>query len=545
MACKKCRLVRMQVLTVGAVEFHPKGVMRPGGNGLRSTVDDARDFRMSNVKETVMANAPTDVLVAGYKTIRTATRDFEKLVRRVKDKKIRIEGMILVTHDRKGNVSVQQTGDHLGRKGAGWGGGVGLAVGMLAPPLLVGSVATGAAAGALAGKFIDHRMEHQIHDKIGENLPPGSAGIIAVFDDEERLGVEQVLSGALLRSVVQSDKEGIGALKDSLAGAMGKFSPDRTVLPIPDRNFGGTIGRTMDKSVADWTIVPGPKPPEDAPNVLIVLIDDAAFANLRRLGGRSAPQTSPECKQQGVRYNRFHVTALCSPTRAALLTGRNHHRVGFGSIAAYPGPFPGYSLARPRSCTPLPRILRENGYVTGGFGKWHLTPDNVQGPAGPFDHWPQSWGFDHYWGFLSGAAGQYDPIITQDNTTVGVQPDTDGKPYYFPNDLTDKAVEWLNSVRAQDASKPWFMYYSTGCAHAPHHVAKEWADRYKGQFDDGWDRYRERTFERQKKLGVVPQDAELTERPDLFPAWDSLTEDERTLYVRQMEVYAGYQENAD
>jgi arylsulfatase A-like enzyme/uncharacterized membrane protein len=492
-----------------------------------------------------MSETPTDVLVAGYKTIKPATRDFEKLVREVKEKKIRIEGVILVTHDRKGNVSVQQTGDHMGRKGAGWGGGVGLAVGMLAPPLLAGTVATGAVAGAVVGKFIDHRMEHEIHDRIGENLPAGSAGIIAVFDDEERLAVEQALGGALLRSVVQSDKAGIGALKDSLAEAMGKFSPDRTVLPIPDRNFGGTIGRTMDQSVADWTIVPGPKAPDGAPNVLICLIDDAGFGQPDTFGGPIRTPNMTRVQKQGITYNAFHVTALCSPTRAALLTGRNHHRVGFGSIAEYPGPFPGYTAARPRSCTPLPRILRENGYVTGGFGKWHLTPDNVQGPAGPFDHWPQSWGFDHYWGFLSGAAGQYDPIITQDNTTVGVQRGKDREPYYFPDDLTDKAVEWLHGVRAQDAQKPWFMYYSTGCAHAPHHVAKEWADKYRGTFDDGWDEYRRRTFERQKKLGVIPEDAELTERPDLFPAWDSLSEGEKKLYVRQMEVYAGYQENAD
>ena len=190
----------------------------------------------------------------------------------------------------------------------------------------------------------------------------------------------------------------------------------------------------------------------------------------------------------GLTYNRFHVTALCSPTRAAMLTGRNQHRVGMGSVAEFPGPFPGYTGAVPRSCAPFPRVLKENGYVTGGFGKWHLTPDHEQGPAGPFDHWPQSWGFDHFWGFLSGAAGQWDPIITQDNTTIGVPEGTDGKPYYFPDDLTDKAVEWLHAVRAQDPEKPWFMYYSTGCAHAPHHVAKEWADKYKGKFDEGWDK---------------------------------------------------------
>jgi arylsulfatase len=216
-----------------------------------------------------------------------------------------------------------------------------------------------------------------------------------------------------------------------------------------------------------------------------------------------------------------------------------------GSIAEYPGPFPGYTGAKPRSCAALPRILRENGYVTGGFGKWHMTPDNVQGAAGPFDHWPMSWGFDHYWGFLSGAAGQYDPIITQDNTTLGVPEGKDGEPYYFPDDLTDKAVEWLRAVRAQDTEKPWFMYYSTGCAHAPHHVAKAWADKYAGRFDGGWDALRGEVFARQKRLGIIPQDAELTERPDLFPAWDSLDDEEKKLYARQMEVFAGYSENAD
>ena len=228
-----------------------------------------------------------------------------------------------------------------------------------------------------------------------------------------------------------------------------------------------------------------------------------------------------------------------------MLTGRNQHRVGMGSVAEFPGPFPGYTGARPRSCAAFPQVLKENGYVTGGFGKWHLTPDGEQGPAGPFAHWPNAWGFEHFWGFLSGAAGQYDPIITQDNVNVGVPEGTDGELYYFPDDLTDKAVEWLHGVRAHDADKPWFMYYSTGCAHAPHHVAKAWADKYKGQFDQGWDRLREEVFERQKKLGVIPPDAVLTERPELFPAWDSLGDEEKKLYIRQMEVYAGFQENAD
>jgi arylsulfatase A-like enzyme/uncharacterized membrane protein len=491
-----------------------------------------------------MAEAPTDVLVAGYQGIDDAATDFEALLAQVAEGKLEIEGVILVTHAEDGSVSVRQTGDHLGRKGLGWGGGAGLAVGLFAPPLLA-SVAVGAVGGGLVGKFVDHRVAQGIHDKIGENLPPGSAGIIAVFDDEHRLAVEQALPGSPMKSVVQSDRGGMRALKEGLAEAMGKFSPDRTILPIPDREFGGTLGRTLDQSEGDWTIIPSPKAPEDAPNVLVVLIDDAGFGGPETFGGAITTPNLTRVQEMGVTYNRFHVTAVCSPTRAALLTGRNHHRVGMGTIAELPAPYPGYTGTRPRSCTAFPRILRENGYVTGGFGKWHLTPGSQMGQAGPFDHWPLSWGFDHWYGFLTGAAGQYDPIITEDNTTTGVPEGKDGELYYFPDAFTDKAIEWLHAVRATDAEKPWMMYYSTGATHAPHHVAKEWADRYKGKFDQGWDAYREQTLKRQKELGVVPEDTELTERPDLFPAWDSLTDAQKTLYARQMEVFAGYSENAD
>jgi arylsulfatase len=491
-----------------------------------------------------MSDAPTDVLVAGYPDIDTATADFEALMGRVKDKEVVIEGVILVTHAADGSVSVRQTGDNLGRKGLGWGGGVGLVVGLFSPPLLA-SIGVGAVAGGVVGKFVEHRVQGQMHDKIGENLPPGSAGIIAVFDDEQRLVVEQTLDGALIRSVVQSDKQGIRALQDGLAEAMGKFKPDRTALPISDRNFGGTIGRHLGESVGDWTIIPSPKAPDGAPNVLIVLIDDAGFGGPETFGGGIATPNLTRVQRMGLTYNRFHVTAVCSPTRAGLLTGRNHHRVGMGTVAELPAPYPGYTGVRPRSCTALPRILRENGYVTGGFGKWHLTPGSQMGGAGPFDHWPQSWGFDNFHGFLTGAAGQYDPLITQDNTTIGVPEGKDGNLYYFPDEFTDRAIEWFHAVRAADAHKPWMMYYSTGCSHAPHHVAKEWADRYKGKFDEGWDAYREQTLARQKKLGVVPEDTELTARPDLFPAWDSLSDAQKRLYARQMEVFAGFSENAD
>ena len=457
----------------------------------------------------MMADTPTDVLVAGYQDIEEATKDFEALVAAVKQGAVSIEGVILVTHAQDGSVAVRQTGDDRGRKGTGWGGGVGLAVGLFAPPLLA-SVAVGAVAGGVIGKFVDHRVEQDIHDKIGENLPPGSAGIIAVFDDTERLGVEQALSGALIRSVVQGDKQGTAALKESLAEAMGKFSPDRTVLPIPDPNFGGAIGRTIDASVADWTINMTPSPPEGAPNVLLVLIDDAGFGNPSTFGGPVSTPAMTRVAEQGLTYNRFHVTALCSPTRAAMLTGRNHHSVGFGSIGEFPGPFPGYSASVPKDCAPFVRALQGNGYSTAGFGKWHLTPDHVQGAAGPFDRWPNAWGFDHFWGILGGETGQYDPLVTQDNTTIGVPEGEDSRQYYWPDDLTDQAVSWLHRVRAQDQEKPWFIYYSTGCAHAPHQVAVEWSERYRGKFDQGWDVLREVTFERQKQLGVIPADAVLT-----------------------------------
>ncbi len=491
-----------------------------------------------------MAEKMTDVLVAGYQAVDNASNDFESLITRVQAKQVAVKAVILVAHDADGNVTVKQTGDHLGRRGAGWGGGVGLLVGLAAPPLLA-SVVVGAAGGAIVSKFAHHKLEAGLHDKLGEAMKPGTAAIIAMFESDQRLGVERALPGSPAKSVVQMDSMGTAALKNSLDEAMGKFNPDRTVLPIPDRAFGGAIGRTMDASAADWSFIPGPKAPENAPNVLIVLIDDAGFGGPTAFGGDIATPTLSRVQEMGQTFNAFHVTAVCSPTRAALLTGRNHHRVGMGGIAEFPGPFPGYTGTRPRSCTALPRILKENGYVTGGFGKWHMTPGREMGPAGSFDHWPLGWGFDHWWGFLTGAAGQYDPIITQDNTALGVPEGDDGKVYYFPDDITDKAVEWVHSVRAHDADKPWLMYYSTGCSHAPHHVPKDWADKYKGKFDDGWDAYRERTLERQKQLGIVPADTELSERPDLFPAWDLLTAAQKALYARQMEVFAGYSENAD
>ena len=491
-----------------------------------------------------MAKDITDVLVAGYQDVDLAGHEFDDLIARVRAKEVRIDAVILVAHDKDGKVTVQKTGDDLGRTGLHWGAGVGFLVGLAAPPMLA-SVVVGTVGGKVLGRIAERKVQTGLHDKLGEAMQPGTAAVIVQFDDDERLAIEQALPGSPMKSVVQADKKGTQQLVESLAEAMGKFVPDRTVLPIPDRTFGGTMGRTLDKSVGDWTIIPSPKAPDGAPNVLVVLIDDAGFGGPDTFGGGISTPSFSRVQQMGVTYNAFHVTAVCSPTRAALLTGRNHHRVGMGTIAELPAPYPGYTGTRPRSCTTFPRILKENGYVTAGFGKWHLTPGSQMGQAGPFDHWPLSWGFDHWYGFLTGAAGQYDPIITEDNTTTGVPEGKDGQLYYFPDAFTDKAIEWLHAVRATDAQKPWMMYYSTGCSHAPHHVGKDWANKYKGKFDDGWDAYRERTLERQKELGLVPRETDLSPRPELFPAWDSLTDAQKKLYARQMEVFAGYSENAD
>ena len=325
-----------------------------------------------------------------------------------------------------------------------------------------------------------------------------------------------------------------------MAAPASKPELDRTVLPIPDRPFNGLANRTLAGSKPDFP-VPA-YAPEGAPNVLLVLLDDAGFGNPSTFGGPIATPTLESLAQQGLRYNRFHVAALCSPSRAALLSGRNHHAVGFGSIAELCGGWPGYNSTWPKSAASIAEILRNNGYNTAAFGKWHMTPDDQQGPAGPFRRWPIGIGFDYFWGFLGGEASQYDPVITENNTVLGPPEDEN---FYLPDAMADKTIQWIRGQKSQDPDKPFFVYFSTGCSHAPHHVMSQWADKYKGKFDAGWDALRVQTFERQKKLGVIPADTQLTPRNDAMPAWDSLSAAQKQLYARQMEVYAGFQENAD
>ncbi|MFO0952703.1 MAG: arylsulfatase [Isosphaeraceae bacterium] len=327
------------------------------------------------------------------------------------------------------------------------------------------------------------------------------------------------------------------------ASARAQDRADRSAVPRPDLPFQGTEERTLAGSKPDYPRPP--KAPAGAPNVLLILVDDAGFGNPSVFGGPCQTPTLAKLAGQGLKFNRFHVTALCSPTRAALLSGRNHHAVGFGSIAEYSGGWPGYNATWPKSAAGVARILQGNGYSTAMFGKWHLTPDDQQGAAGPFDRWPNALGFDYFYGFLGGAAGQYDPVLAENNTIVGV-PKAQGKEeYYLPDDLTERTIGWIHDQKAQSPDRPFFIYYSTGATHSPHHVPKPWADKYKGKFDQGWDRLREETFARQKALGVIPADAKLTPRNPAFPAWDSLTPAEKAMYARQMEVYAGFQENTD
>jgi arylsulfatase len=323
--------------------------------------------------------------------------------------------------------------------------------------------------------------------------------------------------------------------------------PDRSKLPIRREPFQGVANRTLEGSKPDWGTIGHVEPPPGAPNVLLVLIDDAGFGNPSTFGGPIDTPNYTRMAEGGLRYNRFHVTALCSPTRAALLTGRNNHAVGFGSVGEFSTGFPGYTAFVPTDCTPFPRILKDNGYSTAAFGKWHLTPDGQQGPAGPFDRWPVGWGFDYFYGFLGGDSGQWDPCLAENQKIIGTPTDfyDQEHPYYLPDAMADRTIQWLHSVRAQDAQKPFFVYFSTGCSHAPHHVSQAWAEKYRGKFDQGWDRLREEVFARQKTLGVLPADAELTPRDEAFPAWDDVPDRLKAYYARQMEVYAGYSENAD
>jgi arylsulfatase len=322
-------------------------------------------------------------------------------------------------------------------------------------------------------------------------------------------------------------------------------SVGRETLPIPDRPHIGLVTYDAKDPATKFPPIEPLRPPAGAPNVLIVLIDDCGFGASSAFGGPVSTPTAERLAAGGLKYNRFHTTALCSPTRAALLSGRNHHTVGMGGITEMSTSAPGYNSLRPNTCAPLAETLKLNGYATAQFGKCHEVPVWQTSPLGPFDAWPTGGGgFEHFYGFLGGETNQWAPAIYQD--TVPVEPDrTPEEGYHFTEDMTDRAIDWVRQQKALMADKPFFAYFALGATHAPHHVPTEWSDRYKGHFDDGWDALRQRTFARQKELGVIPQDAELTARPAEIPAWDDMPEELKPVLARQMEVYAGFLEHTD
>jgi arylsulfatase len=341
-------------------------------------------------------------------------------------------------------------------------------------------------------------------------------------------------------------KQGITKIALLAGGALaclgGRDAHAGDPAPQPEPGFKGKIDVSRDKSVSAWP--EAAKAPKGAPNVVLILLDDVGFGAASTFGGAAATPELDKLAARGLRYNTFHVNSLCSPTRAALLTGRNNHQVGFGTVADNASGFPGYNAVWNKNTVSVAELLRRNGYSTAAFGKWHNTPTSEISPVGPFDHWPTSLGFEYYYGFMAGADSQWEPRLYR--TTLAVEPSTTpAQGYHVTSDLANDAIRWLHQHDAVAPDKPFFLYFATGATHTPHHAPQEWIDKYKGKFDQGWDKLREETFARQKQLGVIPANAELTTRPAELPAWDSLDADQKKLLARQAEVAAGFLAHTD
>lgn len=319
----------------------------------------------------------------------------------------------------------------------------------------------------------------------------------------------------------------------------------RAHLPMPNTLRPEHISYDAKDPDSKFPPIPQLRPPQGAPNVLIVLIDDVGFGASSAFGGPCQTPTLERLAQNGLKYNRFHTTALCSPTRQALLTGRNHHSVGMGGITEIATGAPGYSSVRSNSKAPLAMTLKLNGYSTAQFGKCHEVPVWQTSPAGPFDAWPTGGGgFEYFYGFIGGEANQWYPTLYEGTTPVHITK-TPEEGYHFMADMTDKAINWIGQQKALTPDKPFFVYFAPGATHAPHHVPKDWADKYKGKFDQGYDAIRSETFERQKKLGVIPTDCQLTAPNTEVPRWEAMPADFKPVLAREMEVYAGFLEYTD
>jgi arylsulfatase A-like enzyme len=318
----------------------------------------------------------------------------------------------------------------------------------------------------------------------------------------------------------------------------------RAILPIPDRPHIGLVTYDAKDPATRYPPIEPLRPPEGAPNVLVVLIDDVGFGASSAFGGPCQTPNFERLANAGLRYNRFHTTALCAPTRAAMLTGRNHHSVGMGGITETATSAPGNSSLRPNTKAPLAQTLTLNGYSTAQFGKCHEVPVWQSSPMGPFDMWPTGSGFEYFYGFIGGEDNQWYPALYEGTTRVE-PPKTPEEGYHLTEDLADHAIGWVRSQKALMPDKPFFMYFAPGATHAPHHVPTDWIDRYRGKFAHGWDRQRELTFARQKELGVIPADAELTARHAEIPAWDDMAEELKPILEREMEIYAGFMSHTD
>lgn len=351
-----------------------------------------------------------------------------------------------------------------------------------------------------------------------------------------RLGVVALTAG-LLSSRTST------ALAQSPTAAQAKpVAPEAaTSLPYKDFRYNGNVGRTIADSDPPQFPQP-PRPPKGAPNIVYILIDDAGYGQFGTFGGQVPTPALDRVANEGLRYTRFHTTALCSPTRAALLTGRNHHVAGTGVITEAATGYDGYTGIIAKNVGTIAEVLRQHGYATAWFGKNHNTPDWETSQVGPFDRWPSGLGFDYFYGFMGGDMDQWQPTLYENHNLVPRSADPN---YILTTDLVDKSISWMRQTRSIDPQKPLFLYMSTGATHAPHHVHAKYAEKFKGRFDQGWDVYREQTFERQKKLGVIPPTAKLTPRPAELPAWDTLSDGQRRLFSRMMEVFAAFTAETD
>jgi len=312
-------------------------------------------------------------------------------------------------------------------------------------------------------------------------------------------------------------------------------------LPFKKAPSASTAGMTLAESKHQWRTEPKHLA-KDAPNIVIFMTDDTGFGNPSTFGGPIQTPTLSRLAKEGIKYNAFHTTAMCSPTRASILTGRNHHHVGYGQISEFASDWDGYIGSIPRETATLPQILGAYGYVSGAFGKWHNTPTTDTTPTGPFDQWPTGLGFDYFYGFLAGETSQYEPVLFEN--TLAVEPER-SKDYHLTEDLADHAIKFMRDQRMSHPDKPFFIYFTPGAVHGPLQVGSEWADKYKGQFDQGWEDLRKETFARQKKMGIIPANATLTPIDPTMQKWADIPEDQRAFQTRLMEVYAGFLEHTD